>query len=157
MWPRDCSCDILLNVAAGCPCLKSLPEPKVKRFIFIALKKEASKKKTNRDFVLWLNLMKNILNIHRKLRKKKCEISSSIINGKLGSWILCSKEKQIKGVVTFWQDPTKLSLLSMCLPLNKRLLYNIRCSYYLVIAFTCTINLEWTTIQKRRTGFWFIS
>jgi hypothetical protein len=31
MWPRDCSCAILVsNVAAFCLCLKSLPEAKVK-------------------------------------------------------------------------------------------------------------------------------
>ena len=60
MWPRDCSCDILVkNVAAFCPCLKSLPEAKVKRFILIALTKEVSKK-PSRDFVLWLSLMKSI-------------------------------------------------------------------------------------------------
>ena len=33
MWPRDCSCNILVkNVAAFCRCLKSQPESKVKRF-----------------------------------------------------------------------------------------------------------------------------
>ena len=43
MWPRDCSCDILVkNVTAFCPCLKCLPEAKVKRFQLIALTKEAS-------------------------------------------------------------------------------------------------------------------
>jgi hypothetical protein len=41
MGPRDCSCNILVkNVAAFCPCLKSLPEAKVKRFRLIALTKE---------------------------------------------------------------------------------------------------------------------
>ena len=49
MWPKDCFCGILVkNVAAFCPCLKSLPEAKVKRFILIALTKEVSKK-PNRD------------------------------------------------------------------------------------------------------------
>ena len=44
MQPRDCFCGILVkNVAAFCPCLKSLPEAKVKRFILIALTKEVSK------------------------------------------------------------------------------------------------------------------
>jgi hypothetical protein len=44
MWPRDCSCDIFgKNVAAFCPCLKSLPQAKIKRFILIALTKEVSK------------------------------------------------------------------------------------------------------------------
>ena len=56
------------NVAALDPCLKSLPEAKVKRFILIALTKEVSKNAI-RDFVLWLSLMKNILNKHSKLRK----------------------------------------------------------------------------------------
>jgi hypothetical protein len=53
-----------------CPCLKSLAEAKVKRFILIALTKEGSKK-PNRDFVLWLSLMKSILNKHSKFRKEK--------------------------------------------------------------------------------------
>jgi hypothetical protein len=45
MWPRDCSCGTLVtNVAAFCPCLKSLPEAKVKRFILIELTKEVLKK-----------------------------------------------------------------------------------------------------------------
>ena len=45
-------CGILVkNVAAFCPCLKSLPEAKVKRFVLIALTKEVSKK-LNRGFVL---------------------------------------------------------------------------------------------------------
>ena len=53
MGTRDCSCDILMkNVAAFCPCLKSLPENKVKRFRLIALAKEISKQPTL-DFVLW--------------------------------------------------------------------------------------------------------
>ena len=44
-WPRDCFCGILMkNVAAFCPCLKSLPESKVKRFILISLTKEDWKK-----------------------------------------------------------------------------------------------------------------
>jgi hypothetical protein len=65
IWPRDCSCGILVkNVAVYCPCMKSLPEAKVKRFIFIALTKEVSEK-PNRGFIIWLSLMKNCLNKHR--------------------------------------------------------------------------------------------
>ena len=60
MWPRDCSCDILVkNVATFCPCLKSLSKDKVKRFILNALTKEVSEKKKN-SFVLWLSLKKSI-------------------------------------------------------------------------------------------------
>jgi hypothetical protein len=45
MLPRDCSCNILVkNVAAFCPCLKSLPEAKVKRLQLIVLTKEVSEK-----------------------------------------------------------------------------------------------------------------
>jgi hypothetical protein len=58
------------NVPGFCPCLKTLPEVKVNIFILIALTKEVSKK-LNRNFVLWLSLMKSILNKHSKLRKKK--------------------------------------------------------------------------------------
>jgi hypothetical protein len=40
MWPRDCSCDVLVkNVAVFCPCLKRLPEAKLKRFQLVALMK----------------------------------------------------------------------------------------------------------------------
>ena len=58
------------NVAAFCPCLKSLPEAKVKRFRLIALIKEVSKQ-LSIDFVLQFILMKNILIKHSKLRKEK--------------------------------------------------------------------------------------
>ena len=62
MWPRECFCGILVkNIAAFCPCLKSLPEAKVKRLRLIALTKEASEKPII-DFVFWLSLMKSILN-----------------------------------------------------------------------------------------------
>ena len=58
MWHKDWFCDILVkNVATFCPCLKNLPEAKVKRLVLIALTKEVSKK-PSRDFVLWLSLMK---------------------------------------------------------------------------------------------------
>ena len=85
MWPRDCFCGILVkNVAAFCPCLKSLPEAKVKRLRLIALTKEVSKK-LSRDFVLWLSLMKRSLNKHSKLRKEKYKIYGSSIKGVPGS------------------------------------------------------------------------
>jgi hypothetical protein len=52
MWPRGCFCGILVkNVAAFCPCLKSLPEAKIKKCILIAWAKEVSKK-PSRDFFL---------------------------------------------------------------------------------------------------------
>ena len=74
MWHRDCFCDILVkNVAAFCPCLKSLPEAKVKNFILIALTKEVSKK-PSRDFVLWLSLIKSSLNKCSKMKKEEYKI-----------------------------------------------------------------------------------
>ena len=41
MWHKDSFCGILVkNVATFCPCLKSLPETKVKRIRLIALTRE---------------------------------------------------------------------------------------------------------------------
>jgi hypothetical protein len=69
MWHKDWFCGILVkNVATFCPCLKSLPEAKVKRLELNELKKEVSKQ-PRRDFVLWLSLMKRSLIKHSKLRK----------------------------------------------------------------------------------------
>ena len=49
MWHKDWFCGILVkNVATFCPCLKSLPEAKVKRLGLIALTKEVSKKAQQR-------------------------------------------------------------------------------------------------------------
>ena len=72
------------NVATFCPCLKSLPEAKVKTFRLFALSKEVSKK-PSRDFVLWLSLMKRSLNKHSKLRKEKYNIYGLNIKGVPGS------------------------------------------------------------------------
>ena len=66
------------------PCLKSLPEAKVKRLILSTLTKEVSKK-PSRDFVLWLSLMKRSLNKHSKLRKETYKIHGSSIKGVPGS------------------------------------------------------------------------
>jgi hypothetical protein len=75
---------LVKNVTAFCPCLNSLPEAKVKRFILIALTKVVSKK-PGRDFLLWLSLMKNILKKHSKLRKDKYKIYGLSIKGAPGS------------------------------------------------------------------------
>lgn len=71
MCPRDCSCDIMLkNVSTFCPCLKSLPEAKVKRFRLITLSKEILKQ-PSLDPVLWFTLMKKIFMKGSKLKKEK--------------------------------------------------------------------------------------
>jgi len=45
MLPRNHSCDILVkNVFAFCPCSKSLPEAKVKRFRLFPLSKKSQNK-----------------------------------------------------------------------------------------------------------------
>ena len=68
MWSRGCFCGILVkNMAAFCPCLRSLPETKVKRLRLIALTKEVSETPII-DSVLWLSLVKSILNKCSKLR-----------------------------------------------------------------------------------------
>jgi hypothetical protein len=73
MGPRDYSCDILVKiVAALCPCMKSLLEAKVEKFMLIALTKEGSKK-PSRD-VLWLSLMKSVFKKLSKLRKENYKI-----------------------------------------------------------------------------------
>ena len=49
MWHKDCFCGILVkNVATFYPCLKSLPEAKVKRLGLITLSKEVLKKAQQR-------------------------------------------------------------------------------------------------------------
>ena len=71
LWRHEIPGDILVkNVAGFCPCLKSLPEAKVKRFQLIALTKEISEK-SSIDFVLQLTLMKRILIKCSKFRKQK--------------------------------------------------------------------------------------
>jgi hypothetical protein len=67
-----------------CPRLKSLPEAKVKILKLIALTKEVSETPII-DFVLWFNLLKNILNKCSKSRKEKYKICGSSIKGAPGS------------------------------------------------------------------------
>jgi hypothetical protein len=83
-------------MAAFCPCLKSLPEAKVKRFILIALTKEVSEK-PRRDFVLWFSLTKSILTQHSKLIKKKYKMyCSSNNNGAHGSRAVFKEKKRVR-------------------------------------------------------------
>ena len=62
------------------PCLKRLPEAKVKRLRLIALTKEVSETPII-DFVSWLSLMENIINKCSKLRKEKYKIHGCSIKG----------------------------------------------------------------------------
>ena len=49
MWPRECFYGILVkNVATFCPCLKSLPEAKVKRLSINCIDKRSFKKAQQR-------------------------------------------------------------------------------------------------------------
>jgi len=73
-----------MNVATFYPCLKSLPEVKVKRLRLIALTKEVSEMPTI-DFVLWLIFMKSILSKHSNLRKEKYKTYGLIIKGAPGN------------------------------------------------------------------------
>jgi hypothetical protein len=72
------------NVATFCPCLKSLPEAKVKRLRLISLTKEASEMPII-DFVFWFSLLKSILNKCSKLRKEKYKIYGLSSKGAPGS------------------------------------------------------------------------
>ena len=80
MWPRDCSCDILVEKNCGCflPHLKSLPEVKLKRFRLIALTREVSNQ-PSLDSFLCFTLMRSVLIKFSQLRKKKCKMYGSII------------------------------------------------------------------------------
>jgi hypothetical protein len=85
MRPRNHFCGIFVkNVATFCPCLKSLPECKIKRFILVAVTKEVAKKSSG-NFFLCLSLMKSVLIKRSKLRKEKYKIRSSSIKGAPGS------------------------------------------------------------------------
>ena len=65
MWPRDCSCDILVkNVAAFHHCPESLPEAKVKSFGLILLAEEISKQPSI-DSVMWF-LVVTLMKIYNK-------------------------------------------------------------------------------------------
>jgi hypothetical protein len=63
LWHFGEECDYFLP-------LKCLPEARLKRFKSIALTMEVSETPII-EFVLWLSLMKSILNKHSKLRKEK--------------------------------------------------------------------------------------
>jgi hypothetical protein len=90
MWHRDYFCGIFVeNVVVFCPCLKILPEVKVKRLLLIALTKQVSKK-PSRDFILWLSLMKSLLNKCSKFRKEKYKIYGSSVEVK---WCLFTAVK----------------------------------------------------------------
>ena len=71
MLPREHSSDILVkNVAAFCPCSKSLLEAKVKSFILIPQTEEISEQPSI-DFIVWLlavTLMKIIMKRSRMSR-----------------------------------------------------------------------------------------
>ena len=72
MLLRDCSYDILgENVTAFCPCLKSLPEAKVKSFGLISLAEEISKQPSI-DFVMGL-LVLTLMKIHNKKEQTEQE------------------------------------------------------------------------------------
>ena len=76
MLSRFCSRVILVkNVSVCCPCLKTLPESKVKRFRLIALAKEISKQ-PNIDSVLWFTLMRSVLQMKQTVPEKniKCMV-----------------------------------------------------------------------------------
>jgi hypothetical protein len=86
IWPGDHSYDFLLkNIDVFCPCPKSLPEAKAKRFIVIISTKEDSKGPSI-DSVLCFILMTNIFIKHSSnLRKEKCKLFGSSIKGAPGN------------------------------------------------------------------------
>jgi hypothetical protein len=67
------------NIAAFCSSLKSLLEPKVKKFILIPLTK--SQKNSSIDFVLCFTLLKSILIKHSKVREENYKMYCLTIKG----------------------------------------------------------------------------
>jgi hypothetical protein len=93
MWQRDRFYDtVVKNVAASCPCLKSLPEAKVKRFRSVVLKKDILKQ-PGINSVLWLLKFTSYEeHFNEKLRKKKYKMYGSSIKGEPAwSRIPCSQ------------------------------------------------------------------
>jgi hypothetical protein len=68
------------NVATFCPYLKSLPVAKIKRLNLISLTKEDSKM-PNIDFILWLSIIKSILNRHRSLERESIKYMFQVLKG----------------------------------------------------------------------------
>jgi hypothetical protein len=71
---------LVKNVAAFCPCLKSLPEAKAKKVKLIALTKEVSKQ-SSIDSVLWFSIMKNALRCSKFRKKKNTKCVVQVIKG----------------------------------------------------------------------------
>ena len=117
MWARDCSCGVLTtNMAAFCPCPKSLSKAKVRRVLDKFHWQRISKQPSS-DSVVWLLVftLTKIYNEMIKLRKREnIQIGE---NRRIRTWKgLNSVFKKInrlrngvKGVVTSGQDPTQLS------------------------------------------------
>jgi hypothetical protein len=82
MWHRGCFYGIFVkNMAAFCPCLKSLPEFKIKRFILIALIKEVSKKPNRTRYVLTskFRISKIQFTDHIKPKKENQNVNASVL------------------------------------------------------------------------------
>jgi hypothetical protein len=113
MWPRDCSCDILMkNVAAFGSGQKRLPEGRLKRFKLIVLTKKFSNN-LQLDSVLWSTFMKNILMKDSKHRKEKYKMYGSSKKRKPGSVMELNIVFE-ESVVISEKDPTSLSYLGIC-------------------------------------------
>jgi hypothetical protein len=126
MGPRYCSCDILVKkVTAFRPCLKSLPEAKVKR-LFICFDK-GSLKQPGINSVVWLlkfTLMKSVFMKSSELRKENTKMYGTKNKEAPGSRLelnpLLKEINRLSKEQTSGQDPTQLNLLFVLLQLNKR-------------------------------------
>ena len=95
------------------PCLKSLPEVNIKKFILIALTKEVSKKHST-EFFFWFSLMNSILIRHMPSKGKVQNVQFKESRGTKkynGAEYHVQQDKQIQKLVSLGQDPTQLSSL----------------------------------------------
>lgn len=75
MWPRECSCDILMkNVAPFCPCQKSLPEGKWKSFGLVAFTEEITKQ-ISIDCAAWMLVDSLVQIFNKKEQAEQCKTS----------------------------------------------------------------------------------
>ena len=88
MLPGDCSCDFFFCEEHGYffPCLNSLPETKVKRFVLIPLAEEILKQ-SSIDSVVWLSLATLIQIYNEKVNAEKGKIQNVQFEEKSGNGV----------------------------------------------------------------------
>ena len=112
MGSSNCFCVILLDEFGCFLLLFKESKNRLKKYILIAFTEEFSEN-SRMNFVLWLSLMKSILNKHSKLKIDIFKIYSLLKRdqGVKWRWILCSRILNLnKRLVILGQDPTQINI-----------------------------------------------